>query len=246
MKVFLSEVSKLASLPFIWFAFIAGLIVPNGIALIAYSNGSNAATIDIGFAELSVGVLGAIVLGGMAIGSEFVTEGGDAASGRQITTSLIAVPSRIRLLTAKVGATAIITAVLAIFAIISVFTTIQFISEPGTLIFNEDMFIRMIGVVIYWILMALLTLGLTVLTRNAIIPIAVMVINSSAITLTYILTQMNSLATYLPDMAGQKMFFRGVDTGIELTPPVGGIVMGTWVLLLLILAGFSFSRRDVG
>ncbi|MBY7141906.1 ABC transporter permease [Virgibacillus sp. NKC19-3] len=246
MRALTVELSKLISLPSVWLAFAAGLIVPNVIAVIATLNGSNAANIDTGFGELSIGVLGAIVIGGIAIGSEYVTEGEDSAGGRQITTSLIAIPSRTQLLLAKVGATAISTVVLAIFAIVSVFTTIYLISGSEILTFNGEMLARMVGVVVYWVLMALFTFGLTVLTRNAIIPIGVMVINSSAVTVTFLLTRMTPLATYLPDMAGQKMFIHGSDTGMELAPIAGGVIMGAWVVVLLIIAGFTFLRRDVG
>lgn len=246
MRALNAELSKLISLPSVWLAFAAGLIVPNVIAVISLLNGSNAADMDTGFAELSVGVLGAIVLGGIAIGSEYVTEGEESAGGRQITISLIAIPSRIRLLMAKIGAMAIITAILAIFAIVSVFTTIYFINGSEIWTFHEGMLSRMVGVVVYWVLMALFTFGLTALTRNAIIPIGVMVINSSAVTVTFLLTRMTPLATYLPDMAGQKMYMLGTDTGMELTPIAGGAVMGAWVFVLLIIAGFTFLRRDVG
>lgn len=245
MRSLNAELSKLVSLPFVWIAFAAGLISPNVITIITSLDGSNAADIDGGFAELSIGVLGAIILGGIAVGSEFVTEGEDSSSGRQITTSLIAMPSRIRLLIAKLGATTIITAILAIFAVISVFTTSKLIGGPETWTFNKDMFIRMSGVVIYWILMALFTFGLTVLTRNAIIPIAAMVINVSAVSVTFLITRMTPLAMYLPDMAGQEMFIRGSRV-MKLDPIVGGVVMGTWVFVLLIIAGFTFLRRDVG
>ncbi|MGO3170126.1 MAG: ABC transporter permease [Bavariicoccus seileri] len=246
MRTLTSELSKLNSLPFIWVACAAGLIVPNVIAIITSLSGSPGASVDTGFSELSVGALGAIILGGIAIGSEYVTEGEDSASGRQITTSLIAIPSRIRLLIAKFGAIALSTMVLAIFAVASVFITFLLLNGSEVLTINADMFIRIGGVIVYWIFLALFTFGLTVLTRNAIIPISIMVINSSGVPITYLLTQMNPLATYLPDMAGQKMFTRGVDTGLELAPIAGGAVMGVWVFVLLIIAGITFFRRDVG
>ena len=246
MKALTAELSKLISLPFFWVACAAGLIVPNVIAIITSLSGSPGASIDTGFSELSVGALGAIVLGGIAIGSEYVTEGEDSAGGQQITTSLIAIPSRIRLLMAKIGSIAISTFILSIIAISSVLITFLLLNGPEVLTINADLFVRIIGVIVYWIFLALFSFSLTVLTRDAIIPISVMVINSSGIAVTYLLTQVNPLATYLPDMAGQKMFTRSVDTGMELAPIAGGAIMGAWVLVLIIIAGITFLRRDVG
>lgn len=147
---------------------------------------------------------------------------------------------------AKIGSIAISTLILSIIAISSVLITFLLLNGPEVLTINADLFVRIIGVIVYWIFLALFSFSLTVLTRDAIIPISVMVINSSGIAVTYLLTQVNPLATYLPDMAGQKMFTRSVDTGMELAPIAGGAIMGAWVLVLIIIAGITFLRRDVG
>lgn len=100
MRALRAELSKLSTLPFVWLAVVAGLIVPIGIAVITSLTTTLGS--DTGFSELAIGVLGAIILGVAAIGSEYTAEGEESAGSRQITTTLIAVPSRVRLLFAKV------------------------------------------------------------------------------------------------------------------------------------------------
>ena len=241
MRALRAELSKLATLPFVWLAVAAGLIVPTGIAVITTLTTTPGS--DTGFSELAIGVLGAIILGVAAIGSEYTAEGEESAGSRQITTTLTAIPSRVRLLLAKVIAVAIATAVLATVAITLVFTTVHLLLGPDAAALDGDTFVRAGGAVIYWVLMALLGFGLTVLTRNGIIPMAVLVANSSAVTVTYLLAQSIPAANYLPDLAGMRMFTT-VSTSVEIAPLTGGLVMAAWVIALLIAAGAVFTRRD--
>ncbi len=241
MRALRAELSKLATLPFVWLAVAAGLIVPTGIAVITSLTTTPGS--DTGFSELAIGVLGAIILGVAAIGSEYTAEGEESAGSRQITTTLTAVPSRVRLLLAKVIAVAIATAVLAVVAIALVFATVHLLPGPDAPALDGDTFARATGAVVYWVLMALLGFGLTVLTRNGIIPMAVLVANSSAVTVTYLLAQSIPAANYLPDLAGMRMFTT-VSTSVEIAPLTGGLVMAAWVIALLIAAGAVFTRRD--
>lgn len=242
MNTLRSELSKLASLPFVWMAFAAGLVVPVGIAVITSltsTPGSNT-----GFSELAIGVVGAIVLGVCAIGSEYTTEGEESAGGRQIVTTLMATTSRVRLLAAKIVAVVLTAALLAVLAVAAVFVTVHLLVADGSAPpLDAAAFARMGGAVVYWVLMALLGFGLTVLTRHGIIPMAVLVANSSAVTVTYLLAQSIPIANWLPDLAGMRMFTT-VETGVHLTPLTGGLVMAAWVAVLLMVAGVAFARRD--
>lgn len=241
MRALRAELSKLATLPFAWLAFAAGLVVPTGIAVITSLTSDPGP--DTGFAELAVGVLGAIILGVAGIGSEYTTEGEESAGGRQITTTLTAIPSRTRLLLAKTVAVIIATVVLAVAAIAVVFGTVHLLLGTDAPTLDGQALARMGGAVTYWVLMALLGFGLTVLTRNGIIPMAILVANSSAVTVTYLLAQSFPAANYLPDLAGMRMFTT-VRTGVEIAPLTGGLIMTAWVAALLIAAGVVFSRRD--
>lgn len=241
MRALRAEMSKLASLPAAWLAITAGLVVPTGIAVITSLTATPGP--DTGFSELAIGVLGAIVLGVVTIGSEYTTEGEEATGGRQITTALTATPSRTRLLVSKTIAVMIVSAAMAIVAVLLVHTTVHLLLGPKAPVIDGGTVARGGGAVAYWVLMALLGFGLTVLTRNGIIPMAVLIANSSAVTVTYLLAQSFPAANYLPDLAGMRMFTT-LHTSVEIAPVAGGLIMATWVTALLVVAGIVFARRD--
>ncbi|RDB49106.1 ABC transporter permease [Tsukamurella tyrosinosolvens] len=242
MNTVRAELIKLTTLPLAWAAFAAGLIVPVGIAVIT----SLTATPDGNtcFSELAIGVVGAIVLGVSAIGSEYSSEGEESAGGRQITTTLTTTSSRSSVLLAKMTAVMVMTVAMAIVAIAAVLATVTLLGAQGAgPALSAGTLGRIVGVVLYWTMMALLGFGLTVLTRNAIVPMAVLVANSSAVTITYLLAQRFTAANYLPDLAGMRMFTT-VRTGVDVAPLTGGLVMATWVIALQAIAMTVFTRRD--
>jgi ABC-2 type transport system permease protein len=241
MRALRAELSKLLSLPFVRLACAAGLIVPVGLAVVI-SRTTPPGT-DPGFNELAVGVLGAIILGIVAIGSEYTTEGEESAGSQQITTTLTAVPSRMRVLLAKIEAVVIATALLAVVANGAVFATVHLLLGAEIPAIGVDTLPRMGGAIAYWVLMALLGFGSTILTRNGIVPMAVLVANSSAVSATYLLALRFPAANYLPDLAGMRMFTT-VRDDVVIAPVVGGLVMTAWVTALLVIAGVVFLRKD--
>jgi hypothetical protein len=221
-----TELRKLAGLPSVWVAAALGLLMPP--LLVVLTGRGVPDTTDTGFVELTVGVLGPLVLGTVAAGSEY--------RGRQIRTSLICVPSRLRLLAAKTGAVVLTVAVTA--AMSAVVT----LAVAGTL--TGGAWPRIAGVVVYWVLDALLAYGITLLTRSGILPLTVMIVNTTAVSFTYLLTKVTPLAAFLPDMAGAHMFIHDMNTPDELAPLTAGLVMSAWVAALLAVAGYVFHRRD--
>jgi ABC-2 type transport system permease protein len=219
-----TELRKLAGLPSVWVAAALGLLMPPLLVKLAGQNVADRS--DSGYVELTVGVLGALVLGAVAAGSEY--------RGRQIRTSLLCVPSRLRLLAAKTAAVALCVAALA--AVSAVVT----LTMAGAAVADA----RVAGVVVYWVLDALLAFGISLLLRSGIIPLTVMIINTTAVSFTYLLTKVTPLAEYLPDMAGAHMFIRDMNTPNELAPVTAGLVMAAWTAALLAVAGFVFRRRD--
>lgn len=235
MRAYRGELSKLGSLPSIWAAGVVGVSVPAVVAFLNATGGARRSA-DTGFQELAFGVVGAIVLGVVAASSEYVTERG--AGGRQITTSLAVVPSRTRFLAAKVAA--VVTSVTALGVVATVIT----MACAQASLFTTANLTRALGVVLYWVCTALLAFGITLLTRNGIIPLAVLILNTSVVTITFLLTKITALAVYFPDMAGIRMFIREVDLPVQLSPVVGGLVMATWVMTLLFSGFLVFRRRD--
>ncbi|MNI95912.1 hypothetical protein D3C73_1542630 [compost metagenome] len=68
-------------------------------------------------------------------------------------------------------------------------------------------------------------------------------INSSIVSFSILLAKVTPLAVYLPDRAGIDMFMSMSDRFH--TPLTGGLVMFTWVVVLMIVAAIVFHRRDV-
>ncbi|GII84536.1 hypothetical protein Ssi03_25260 [Sphaerisporangium siamense] len=249
MRALAAEASKLASLPAVWIAAAVGVLLPSLIAVMN-SAAARGATVEpagtnTGYYELAFGVVGVIVLGVVAVSSEYVTESAELGGGRQITTSLTVVPSRLRLLLAKMSAVAIAGALLAVVAVVATMGAVRFVlGEHAPALGVEDV-PRLAGVVFYWVGTALLSSGITVLARHGVVPLAVLIANTSVVSVTYLLTKVTPLANYLPDLAGSRMFVRKLarDT-VEISPLTGGLVMAAWVAGLLGIAALVFIRRD--
>ncbi|AIG76041.1 Conserved putative membrane protein [Amycolatopsis japonica] len=237
MRAYRGELRKLTSLPSVWTAVAIGVLLP---AVLTFLNARAAArrdgNVDLGFQELAFGVVGAIILGVVAVSSEYTTEGENAGGGRQITTSLTVVPSRWRLLITKLAA--MITVVAAL-ATVSSAVTLTIVEALGVSDFG-----RLPGVVLYWVLTALLASGLTLLTRNGILPLTVLILNTSVVTVTYLLTKLTPLAAFFPDLAGFRMFIERVELPVRLSPVTGGLVMTAWVAALLTAGFLVFRGRD--
>lgn len=252
MSAYSGELRKLTSLPSVWAAFAVGIAVPAVVGVLsavstsaAIANGTKPeAGPDLGYQELAFGVAGAIILGVVAASSEYFTEGESAGSGRQITTSLTAVPSRTRFLLAKVAA--LTTAVVLMSAIATGITLscVQAVVGDHAHALDGAAATRVPGVVLYWVLTALLAFGITLLTRNGVVPLAVLVLNTSVVTVTFLLSKVTPLAVYFPDLAGMRMFLTEVRVPVELSPITGGVVMAVWVVLLLACGFTAFTRRD--
>jgi hypothetical protein len=237
-----AELSKLLSLPAAWFAVVAGIVVSAGVTIL--SSGGSASTADTGFSSLALGVAGAIALGVIIVSSEYAVEGQESGSSQQITATLAATPSRIRVLLAKTFALSLMVSSLAVVTIVVVFILTGLLMGGHAPEIDGDAVARMAGMVLYWELVALLAFGLTLLTRNGVIPMVVLIANFSAVPVTYLLTRVTTLANYLPDTAGMRLWARELDTGVQIAPVLGGIIMITWVLVLLVIAFTVFVRRD--
>jgi ABC-2 type transport system permease protein len=247
VRAFNAEMSKLFSLPSIWLACFIGAFAPAifaGLDSLAQKEdiiaGVNTRLAEVGYIGLGFGVQGVIILGVLAVSSEYYTESSESGGGRQIETSLSVVPSRLYFLLAKAGAVTLISVLLCVIAIVIIMLSTQLILGEYAPAFE---WFRLIGAVCYWVLTALIAFGLTLITRNSMIPLAVLMINSSIVSFSILLAKVTTLAVYLPDRAGIDMFMSMSDRFH--TPFTGGLVMSTWVVILMIVAAIVFHRRDV-
>ncbi|WP_106767624.1 ABC transporter permease [Paenibacillus faecalis] len=247
MRAFNAELSKLFSLPGIWLAFLIGAFAPAVIAALdsivekeEIIAGVSTRLSEVGYIGLGLGVQGVIILGVLAVSSEYLTESSETGGGQQITTSLTVVPSRLHFLLAKAGAVAVISILLSIVAIITTVSATNLILGQYVPAFEAS---RLIGAVYYWTFTALIAFGMTVITKNGIIPLAVLIINSSVVSFSVLLSKVTKLAFYLPDRAGLDMFMLMSDRFH--TPFRGGLIMTVWVAVFFIVAIIIFHRRDV-
>ena len=256
--MFVAELQKMLALPGVWTGAAvavlgtAALTLLNAVgvrdALVAGrpEDTGYGSAFDTAFAAMPIGTVGAVVIGVIAVSSEYTANSPDAGGGRQIGTTLVAVPRRASVLVAKVTAVVLLviaTAVVAVPASVALAEAIIGDAATATVPLDEAVR-RCLGAALYWTLTALLALAVTVFTRSGVVPLLVLVVNSSLVSVSLLLTMLTPLAHWLPDMAGRRLF-GDVDTVAGgLSPGPGALVMAAWALALLAVAGTVFSRRD--
>ncbi|SEG72606.1 hypothetical protein SAMN05444920_10413 [Nonomuraea solani] len=204
-------------------------------------------TLDLGLEMSGPGVVGVIVLGIVLISSEYTATGKDAGGGRQILVSLTSTPGRGRLLAAKAVVVALVSGVAAVLTIGGALVISQALlgrhGHPmGALL--EALGWRPLGAVAYWVLMALIAFAVAVMTRSGLVPMVAFIVNTTFVSVTFLLTRVTSLANYLPDVAGAQMFATGYPAENTLEPLAGALVMTAWTAVLLGVAAVLFARRD--
>ncbi|MBY0013331.1 ABC transporter permease [Paenibacillus typhae] len=247
MRAFHAELYKLFSLPGIWLACCIGALAPALIAVLDsiaqkadIIAGVSIRLPEAGYIGLAVGVQGVIILGVLAVSSEYWTESNESGGGQQIATSLTAVSSRPHFLLAKAGAVTVVSILLCIVAMTMVVSATYLILGEHTPEFEWP---KLIGAACYWAFTALLAFGITFLTKNGIFPLALLMINSSFVSFSFLLSKVTKLALYLPDRAGVDMFMSLSES--ILSPFMGGLVMFAWVAVLIAASIIVFHKRDV-
>lgn len=258
-RIFAAELRKTVTLPAAWAGVAVVLLGSVAITLLnalsirsALAAGrpdrfADTSAFETAFAAMPLGTVGAVVIGVVVMSSEYAANSTDAGGGRQITATLTAMPHRLSLLLAKM--TAVVTVVVAVAAItlpISIAVARALIGAAGTetLTISEAVS-RCLGGTLYWTLSGLIAFAITVIVRTGVIPLIVLIVNSSVVSFSLLLTNLTPLAHWLPDMAGRRLF-DGVNTvegGLDAGP--GALVMAGWTVALLVVAGVAFRRRDV-
>lgn len=199
------------------------------------------------FNAVPLGTVGAVILGVIVISSEYTSNSPDAGGGRQISATLVAIPHRLVLLLSKVIAVIVLivaTAAVAIAASLGLAHLI--LGSTGGADDLGGTITRSAGVALYWTLMSLIAFAVTVFTQSGIIPLIWFIANSSVISVSLLLTKLTSLARYLPDLAGMRLFAAPSSLAINdpLDPLTGGLVMTGWAIVLLAVSAVVFTRRD--
>lgn len=202
--------------------------------------------VEAAFSASPLGTVGAVILGVIAIGSEYSANSSDAGGGRQISSTLTVLPRRLRLLVAKAAAIVLLLAGTAAVTLPACLAVSHLIIGTSSGEGWAELAIRCAGAALYWTLTALIALAIAVLARDGTIPLIVLIANSSLVSVSILLSNLTPLAYYLPDLAGMRLFARDAwaMTADALDPLTGGLVMAAWAFGLLAVAAVAFERRD--
>ncbi|RKQ89812.1 hypothetical protein U746_1055 [Mycolicibacterium mucogenicum 261Sha1.1M5] len=256
-----SEARKILTLPGVWIAFAVATVgaaaitafnamtVRSAVASGDTSRLADTSAFEAGFAAAPIiGVVGAIVVGALAIGSEYTTDRAESGGGRQITTTLTASTTRPALYAAKVLVVCVVTIALAAVSIPGNYALARaLVGDAGTeTVSLESGISRAGGAALYWVLMALIAFAITALARSVMLPLAILIANGSGVSFSLLLRNVTPLADYLPDMAGKNLFGFPPEFTVEggLAPVPGAIVMAAWAFGLLLAGAIAFQRRD--
>lgn len=239
MNALRAELRKASTLPAVWAGLAVTLFGSLGITLLNAGRATGSA-FETAYASMPLGTVGAVVIGVVAFSSEYTANNADAGGGRQIITTLTVTAGRVRVLVAKV-----ITIILLVVA--SAAVTLPVTIAAARVVAGAPIdfgLTRSLGGTLYWVLSGLLGFAVTVIIRNGVIPLIVLIANSSVVSVSLLLSKLTPLAHYLPDLAGRRLFggVRTVEGGLDAVP--GGLVMTGWAVLFCIAAGFVFARRD--
>ncbi|HLL65807.1 MAG TPA: hypothetical protein VK453_08655 [Micromonosporaceae bacterium] len=243
-----AELRKLLALPTARIGLVLGVLLAPAIAVLnapatrrAIAAGTLTDTSDVGLLNLGIGLIGPMVLGVVVMSSEYTSTGDDAPGARQLTMTLTAVPDRLRLLVAKAAALVLVVAAQG------AVTTAATLTATHAL-YGEEVPVpapgRVAAAILYWVLTALLAYAITLITRNGVVPLTLLILNSTVVSVSYLLTKVTDLAAYLPDIVGAHMFIRSSDFPVKIGPVTAGLVMTAWVVALLTVGAVLFHRRD--
>lgn len=199
---------------------------------------------EVVFSAVPLGTVGAIILGVTAISSEYTPNSPDVGGSRQVTATLTALTRRFTVVVAKVVSVVALIAPTAAVTMVACLALAR--GVMGGDVLGRDTVARSLGVVLYWTLTALIAVAITLLARSGIVPLIVLIANTSLVSVSLLLTKVTSLAYWLPDLAGLRLFASDplglFDDALE--PFTGGLVMSAWAVGLLAIGAVVFSVRD--
>ncbi|MCM4084529.1 hypothetical protein [Paractinoplanes hotanensis] len=240
-----AELSKLLGLPTAWVGLALGLVAAPALVFVNTPGLRRALEseriADLGYENLGIGLLGALILGVVAVSSEYTSTGDDSPGAHQMTATLLAMPRRSRLLVAKGVALSLVVAVQGTLTASATMVLTQVMLPDYAPPFAPA---RIAAAVLYWTLLGLLAFATTLIFRNGIITLTVFIVNSSVVSVSYLLTKLTPWAAYLPDIVGAHMFLRSMPGETHIPPVTAGLVMTAWVAAFLVAAGFFFTRRS--
>lgn len=232
-----AELRKVLTLPATLAALAVAVLGPVALAALTASQDPDGSAAEAALNAGPLVMVGAIVLGVVAVSSEY-------GAGRQIASTLAAMPRRRTVLAAKAAVVAVLVAAAAAVAFPAALLAARLVAGPGPDV--EGVLGQAVGGGVYAVLTALIALAITVFARSGVVPLVVLVANGSVVSVSFLLYQVTPLARFLPDLAGMRMVAGEDRLAIDdaLGPVTGGLVMAAWTAALLAVAGAVLVRRD--
>lgn len=243
-RVVLAELVKLRGLPMVVVTavgtVVAGSLLAGAFAALAERGGGAAAGTMTGTMTGAAGAtlraipvlqVGPALLAVLAATTEY--------DGRQIRTTLTAVPDRIVLLCGKVVAFACLVAAMGSTTLVAAVSTAWWAggarSSP-----IAGRAVDLVGATAYLTLVGLVAFAAALTLRSAIASLATVL--TGLLILSPILAAATEHARWLPDRAGRLLYGSGPDP--VLTATTGTLVVLGWLIAALALAALTLTRRD--
>ncbi|GAB3563632.1 hypothetical protein GCM10027445_06120 [Amycolatopsis endophytica] len=202
---------------------------------------------ELGFETSALGAAAGVLLGVVAVSSEYTAAAVDAGGGRQILVTLTSAPRRGRLFVAKAVVVALVTAVLtAVAVVVGTVVGQQLLGPYGVTAAQalDGIGWRLGGVVVYCACVSVIALAIATFTRGGVVPLVVLLVNTTAVSVSFLLARVFPPAKFLPDAAGTQLFARNTTLPEPLSPGAGGLVLAVWTVLALVAGAVVFTRRD--
>lgn len=245
-----SETTKLLTSRASW---ILALVCVLGTLPMAWTNSASSADLPVdsellfaaapippayqGFEMAGFGYVLIVALAALWSGSEY-------GSGKQIRTTLLATPKRLRVFVVKSALLAVFVALVAFVTMTGAIVITHAASssgvDPWTL--TPAIWANLGGVTLAWTLTALIVFAVGTIARTAILPLILIV--PLVIGVGDFLAGFWPGARFLPTTAGAAMY-SDPTSGAFLDPALGALVQAGWAFVLLVAAGAIFARRDL-
>ncbi|WP_154794602.1 ABC transporter permease [Occultella kanbiaonis] len=235
-RVLAAELDKLRTLPVIAVTLIGtvvtGVVIAAALAASAAAQGTPSSVVELVLAAVPFVQVGIILLGVLPAGHEY--------DGRQIATTLVAVPDRARALAGKtmaaaaivgIGAALSIGAALATAAIAATATDVTLTAERAPW--------RLAGAIAYLAVIGLLAHAVAVALRHLVPALVAMI--ALLVIISPVAAGLTEHARWLPDRAASQLY---ADTDTLLTAATGPLVALAWLVAIGTLGAVRFIRRD--
>lgn len=254
MNAVIAEVRKLfSSRALVWLS-VATVALP---LLLVWVNGAGArddlargradlVTEDlsiVGSGELLLPAACVAAIGVLLVGAEHVRTPEELGGGRQAVTTALAIPSRYRVIGAKLLVAVVWVGLLSVLAAFGALLVAHMALGPYAVTLDATRWAVGARGAAYLTLNALLGFAVTVVLRDGLIPLVYLVANSTIVSPGYLLTHVTEWAWFLPDTAAMAIL-RMPPEPSQPAAWVAALVAIAWVLGSLGVGIALESRRE--